>query len=66
MGSEFGSVIIDDVWQCQAAADGFTPGCLCIKIFHGNCEQAEVTFLLNMPSVVVKKTVAQVCSIINQ
>lgn len=23
MGSELGSVIIDDVWQCQAATDGF-------------------------------------------
>lgn len=32
MGSEFESVIIDDVWQCQAAPDGFTPGCLCIKL----------------------------------
>ena len=32
MGSEFGSVIIDDVWQRQAASDGFTPDCLCIKL----------------------------------
>ena len=54
MGSEFGSVIIDDVWQCQAAADGFPLRLpLSAQTFHGSYEQAEITFLLNFPYLAV-------------
>lgn len=45
MGSEFGSVIIDDVWQCQAGTDGF-PLAAEAQTFHGNYEQTEIIFLL--------------------
>lgn len=35
MGSELGSVIIDDVWQCQAATDGF-PQAASAPNIHGH------------------------------
>lgn len=64
MGSEFGSVIIDDVWQCQACSDGF-PQAASAPTFHGNYEQTEVTFLFSKLYFVLRNNVAQGCSIIN-
>lgn len=43
MGSEFGSVIIDDVWQRQAATDGFPQAASAQNIHY---KSAEVLFLL--------------------
>lgn len=34
---QFGSVIIDDVYQCQTAMEEFSPGCLCT--LSVNCEK---------------------------
>lgn len=45
MGSEFGSVIIDDVWQCQAATHRFALAASA-QTFHGDCEQTQVALLL--------------------
>lgn len=45
MGSEFGSVIIDDVQQRQAAVDGFPSGCVCTNCVNG--VWVEVTFVLS-------------------
>lgn len=63
MGSKFGSVIIDDVWQCQAATDGFPPGCLCTNFPYFHYEKAEVTFLLNQPYLVVRNNVSHDCTL---
>lgn len=59
MESEFGSVIIDNVWQCQAGTDGF-PLAASAQSFHGNYEQREITLLVNEAYLVVRNNVAKV------
>lgn len=46
MGSGFGSVIIDDVWRCQAGTDRF-PLAGSAQTFQGSSEQMGVIFVLN-------------------